>query len=147
MKDLLGDKIATSNRYDEEKYVQIPFAKTLRGSWLDTGLIYKSNPSLIFFEFTAMPQFAATGKNAIIQGKRNKDRGYRKGWFDLTFLWAWVDGVKDYGLIECKFGNNNYSENQQDLADKCEKANVHHGKAYHPQECFNLLQSWGIKFF
>lgn len=138
--NLLGEPKKRKNSYFEAKYVQKPFAKALR-AMIDTGHIYRLNPTLILFEFTSTGN---TWAGSAARGKIQKDMGYRKGWLDLTFLICFEGEQPFVALIECKY-DTDLSDSQVEFIGKIDRAHVKRGLIRSPGEGYQLLKEWGVK--
>lgn len=129
------------NSFYENRYVQKPFAVTLRRK-IHERSIFDKNPGLIVFEFTGQPEML---KKSARQGKHDKDLGYRAGWFDITIIYCWEGKASQMAFIEAKW-KNGYSDSQKDFMEKVLiPGKIPHTKIEHPLEGFKFLAELGIR--
>lgn len=138
--NLLGEKEKLNWHAMEAKYTQKPFAKALR-QMIDTGWIYRQNPDLEFIEFTSTGN---TWAGNAIKGKIQKEMGYRKGWYDLTFFIKFKEHDAFPAVIECKY-DTDYSDSQKELGEKFDKAKIRRAKMHNPHEGYEILRGWGVQ--
>ncbi len=130
--------------YKEDKE-QVAFVTTLN-DFHDKGL-WKTVPDLEWIRFSGMPNFGYDSKNKIanvIKGKRNKDRGYYPGWYDITIFWKFAGKRYEAGLIEMKHEGGVVSSQQTKLRVEFTCAGVPNKIAFSAIEALRTMKGWGL---
>ena len=132
----------------EEDETQSKFAKTLR-DWQEKKL-FSTVPDLEYFEFSASRNVSKTPTNekeeleAIMQGKRNKAKGYKAGWYDMQLIWKFKGKNPNFGFIEVKAPGGVLSDNQNNLKKDFMKHGIRHGEMWSFSDGMRILLRWNL---
>lgn len=109
--------------------------------------MFKTVPDLEYIEGFWMPQFGEKSKDKqkqIIQGKRNKDMGYKAGTPDGHLLWKLKGKNPRIGYLETKSPDGGLSDGQRDLHGEFYKYNIPIAVIRSHDDFMRTLKRWQI---